>query len=176
MRHYKKYIALIILIVVTIYGYKKGVDFGMINANKIKIKVSDNLDFHKVKIVQGFFSINRKNDKEMFYEWRKNNIIVNNGRVHKPKTEYGENDFLVMYDNKQYFEFRHFKFEDIQDNIYSFAFQQTDSGLFLHVKIDPKQLEFTKRMNMIKDAENLLTNCPIDSSKVIYNMVELENK
>lgn len=174
MRHYKIYIVLIILIGAIIYGYKKSVDFGMINANKIRINVSDNLDFDKVKIVQGLFTINRKTDKEMFFDWRKDDIIVNNGKVRRPKTEYGENDFLVIYDNRLYFEFRHFKFDDIQDNVYSFGFQQTDSGLLLHVKIDPKQLEFTKRMNLINDADNLRTNCPIDSSKVIYNMIELE--
>ena len=44
-------------------------EHGIVNLNRLSVRSSDSLTDSKVKVIQGFFSINRKNDSELFYDW-----------------------------------------------------------------------------------------------------------
>jgi len=102
-------------------------------------------------VIQGFFSINRKNDLELFHEWPDDQIIYNGSNSHKPETEYGENDFLVLYNDQYYFQFRHFQTDESEDNSFDFHLTQADTSIHLEVKINDN-VNFRRKMNRINQS------------------------
>jgi hypothetical protein len=149
-------------------------EHGLVNLNKLSVRSTHPLTDGKVKVIQGFFSINRKNDSELFYDWPKHQIIYHGGNSHKPETEYGENDFLVLYDDQYYFQFRHFQTDESEDNSFDFYLIQADTSIYLEVKINDR-VKFKRRMNRVSQSQDLLTNMPLDSIRDgVYNGVELK--
>jgi len=152
------------------------------NGNTITVTTDKNFTTDKVKIEFGVSvnTINRGNDLDLFSNKLKYTTVYDGGSSNKIKTDFGENDFLITYDDKYYLSFRQFIESDFSggypaDNYYSFHFFLKDKQL--NVKVDitgDSPMTFERPMNLISNAELLRCNSPIDSTKTIYNMIELE--
>jgi|TARA_Y100000766_G_C18671322_1_gene490141 hypothetical protein len=151
------------------------------NGNTVTVSTDNNFSIDKVKIEFGISinTINRQNDLDLFTNKSKYTTIYNGSSSRKIKTDFGENDFLITYDDKYYLSFRQFILSDFSggypaDNQYSFCFYLKDQQLHLKVDITgDSPMKFDRPMNLISNAELLRCNSPIDSTKTIYNMVEL---
>jgi hypothetical protein len=174
---------IIVLIFVTLgvccYGlWKVNKDFlNLWNANSITVSAETPLSKEKVKIEYGFNSINRKSDREMFDDRNSKTILYDGENKTKLINEYGENDFLITYDNKYYLSFRQFKFRNRHQHSYYFNISIKDNKVFLSTNIIGKDgMKFTREMVEISKSEKYRCNVPIDSVGTIYNMIELEKK
>jgi len=148
--------------------------FKIVDLSTISISTGDNLEKDKVKVKRGVYTINRKNDEELFTNY-KGRIVYDGHQVGLLKTDYGENDFLITYDDKYYFQFRHFIFNGTYQHTYNFKLTQQADTLFIQADIvGEDKMRFKKPMHLIKDAKFLRCNAPIDSGKVLYNMIELK--
>lgn len=89
---------------------------------------------------------------------------------------YGENDFLVTYDDTYYLSFRQFKSNRRHQHDYNFHFFEEGDKIILQVSIEGQDaMTFERSMLEISPADQYRCNVPIDSAGVIYNMVELVN-
>jgi hypothetical protein len=171
-------ISILILSVVIIYFFVKLFSEG---GNEITVTTDEQLSADKVKIEFGLHAntINRKNDIDLFKNRSKYTVVYDGGSRKKMETDYGENDFLITYDNTYYFSFRQFIQTDFKggypdDHKYSFHFSSKNKQVYLKVDIAGESpMSFERPMNLISNAEFLRCNAPIDSSKTIYNMIEL---
>lgn len=149
------------------------------NFNQIEVSVENELSRNKVKIEHGISvnTINRANDLDLFKDREKNTIAFDGRPKSKIKNAYGENDFLITYDDKYYLSFRQFKFNRRHQHNYKFNFEKSEDNPILKVDIDGKDgMNFTRKMIKIEDAEKYVCNTPIDSAGTIYNMVELKKE
>jgi len=149
---------------------------GIINGNKYEVNVKKPLEKADFKIYQGFFTINRDNDfelfennsKTLFYDGRKRKKII---------TDHGENDFLITYKDSLYYQFRYFKTNCRMIDRLNFSFYQQNDTLFIDMKIHgTNRMEFIKSFNEIRKSSELRTNIPVDSVGNIYNGLELIEK
>ncbi len=174
----KFFIASIIIVTVALVGfYFFNKHFKLVDLSTVSVSTENSLSKSKVKIKRGFYSINRTNDQELFSDSNGDRTVYNGMQIGLLKTDYGENDFLITYDDKYYFQFRHFIFNSNNQHSYDFTlFKRKDT---IYVKVDIKgndKMQFTKPMHLIGDARLLRCNVPIDSSKIIYNMTELKER
>ena len=172
----KLVIVLIIIVTAGMTGfYLFNRQLKLVDLSTISVSTENDLSKGKVIIKRGFYSINRKNDQELFSKDNNHRIVYDGMQNGLLKTDYGENDFLITYDDKYYFQFRHFIFNSNNQHSYDFTiFKQQDT---IYVKADIQgedNMQFERPMHRISDAKLLRCNVPIDSSKVIYNMTELE--
>ena len=66
----------------------------------------------------------------------KYSVLAFDGEVkNEIPNEYGENDFLITYDNKYYLTFRHFKTNWKHQHDYNFRFYSKDNKIFLQADI-----------------------------------------
>lgn len=147
--------------------------YGLVFNNSLSVHAGSGVSKSKIKIRQGFFSINRKNDEELFKEPSK--TIFNGFEIGFLVTDYGENDFLVTYDDVYYFEFRHFITNRNDRHIYNFDLYKNNDTVFCKVNIyGVNGMQFTRPMQRISDAKDLCCNTLIDTTKNIYNMLEMK--
>ena len=149
--------------------------FKLLDLSPLYVSTDGNLSHNKVRIKRGFYSINRESDQELFSKDNADWTVYNNIQVGLLKTDYGENDFLITYDDKYYFQYRNFILNsNDQYSYHFFLFKQQDT---LYVKADirgKKVVQFTRPMHLVSEAKLFRCNVPIDSSRVIYNVIELE--
>jgi len=173
----KRKFALLIVAIITIslvVGiYKIGIQIGIINANKLIIHTANSLSENEVIIIKSFFSINRINDSELFDSYKESDVVYKSENKKTLVTEYGENDFLIIYNQKYYYQFRYFKTDDIKNNKFTFDFSKKDTNIIIQVTIEPKQMNFEGKMNLTSNAGLFKTNIPIDNAGSNYNMREL---
>ncbi len=143
----------------------------IIELTSINVETETPLNIGKVKVYQGYYSINRNSDAEMFYNIH-NQIIFDGKENGKIKTEYGENDFLVTYDNKYYFQFRQVCTNRNDYYKYNLKVLKKANKLYLKVVID-NGMKFERPMNLISNAKKLRCNKIIDEEKGHYNGIEL---
>ena len=172
----KLIIATVILVTIGVIGfYFFNRNFKLVDLSTISVSTDNDLSKSNVQIKRGFYSIDRKNDQELFLNDNGDRTVYDGMQNGLLNTDYGENDFLITYDNKYYFQFRHFIFNSNNQHSYNFSlFKKKDS---IYVKADIKgedKMQFTRPMRLISNAKFLRCNVPIDSNKVIYNMTELE--
>lgn len=149
---------------------------GIINGNRYAVSVRKPLDKSDFKIYQGFFTINRDNDFELFENSSKT-LFYSGRKLKKIITDHGENDFLVTYKDSLYYQFRYFKTNCRMIDRLNFSFYQQNDTLFIDMKIDgTDRMEFVKSFNEIRKSSELRTNTPIDSGGTIYNGLELIEK
>ncbi|WMX13169.1 hypothetical protein [Aureispira sp. CCB-E] len=152
--------------------------FELWNNNNVQIITKKPLLAEKVKIEFGVSvnTINRENDLDLFKNRNKYTIIFEGEKKNSIANSYGENDYLITYDNKYYLSFRHFKFSPNHQHNYEFKFIPQNNSIILSVFIDGESgMKFEREMLKIDDAEKYVCNTPIDNAGGIYNMVELEN-
>ncbi len=150
------------------------------NNNEILVNTNNDLQVENVEIKYGFTSINRENDSELF---NSNLKTVFDGKYkNNLSTIFGENDFLIIYDDKFYYSFRHFIFTDFKSSSpkgheYNFSLYKRNDTILCDVDIIGEEpMKFTRFMSEIKTAKNKLGNTPIEKAGTIYNMKEMEEE
>ena len=148
------------------------------NANNINVSVEKPLEKEKVKIEFGISinTISRKNDLDLFQNKERYTILYDKGKkLSQMINEYGENDFLITYNNEYYLSFRQFKIHSRVQHDYYFHFRKAQDTVFVKVEIKglDDNMKFERAMLEIKNAEQYRCNSLIDNTKVLYNMIEL---
>lgn len=146
------------------------------NANSINITTEAPLEANKVKIEFGISvnTINRVTDSDLFKNRGKYIVLFDGGPKEEMINDYGENDFLITYDNKYYFSFRQFKFNRRHQHDYNFYFRKMDNRVFVNVDINGEDdMKFERAMLLVSLADEYRCNVPVDSAVEVYNMIEL---
>jgi hypothetical protein len=180
-RKVKRRILIISGLVILILG---GLGFWKINKNyyaiwdknSISVTADKPLTSDKVKIEFGISvnTINRSTDEDLFSRREKYTVLFDGKNKDNMINDYGENDFLITYDNKYYFSFRQFKFNRSHQHDYDFHFFQKDDKVFIRADIKGQDaMKFERPMHDISLADKYRCNVPVDSVGVIYNMIEL---
>lgn len=149
------------------------------NANSVTVTADYPLTAEKVKVEFGVSvnSINRTNDLSLFKNRDKYIVLYDDGTKESVFNEYGENDFLITYNNQYYLSFRQFKRNRSHQHNFNFYFYQKDNKPFVKVDIKGRDaMRFERPLIEISKAANYVCNTPIDSASGIYNMIELEKK
>lgn len=146
------------------------------NANTVNVTTASPLNPGKVKIEYGVSvnTINRPNDLHLFLDRNKYTVIYDGSWTSPVRNAYGENDFLITYDNQYYLSFRQFKFNENHQHAYNFHFYEEGEKVCVRVDIDgADDMEFERSMIPISAASSHVCNTPIERAGTIYNMVEL---
>lgn len=168
----------ILLIIIFILGIiKLNNDFLLLwNSNKINVETESPLTKDKVKIEFGISvnTINRSTDADLFKNREKYRVLYDGADKNEMINDYGENDFLITYDNKYYFSFRQYKFNYRHQHEYNFHFFQKENKVFIRADIKGKDaMKFERSMLEIDLIDKYRCNTPVDSVGIIYNMIEL---
>jgi hypothetical protein len=142
----------------------------LIDYSSIKVESKNGLQIEKVEIHQGYFSINRKNDSELF-EYKNPKIVFDGKETNLIKTEYGENDFLIIYNNQYYFQFRNFVYNDNDSVNYYFTLSKKENVVYVKVQIGDKRI-FERKMNLISEADKYVCNTLINNAHGSYNGID----
>jgi uncharacterized membrane protein len=160
----KKWLVIIgIIIISTFLLFKVNQIVKIFELTSVNVETKNQLDVEKVKIYQGNYTINRDNDKDIFDD-KLSKIVFDgkaNGRI---KTDYGENDFLVIYDNKYYFQFRQISTNRNDYYKYNLTLYKKAHEIYLKAEI-VGGMKFDKSLNLISDAKKIRCNVKIDSEK-----------
>ena len=110
------------------------------NRNSIKVEAKNEIDGNKVKIEHGISATtgNRINDKLIFAQRDNYQPIYLNGTSKSITNEYGENDFLVTYNDSLYFAFRQFKTNRRNNHLHRFTISREQESYFVQVNIRGK--------------------------------------
>jgi len=169
----KKLVLILCVLAISIFLiFKINKMIKIVELTSINVETENQLDVEKVKVYQGYYTIERKSDAEMF-ENKYDEIVFDGKGNGKIKTEYGENDFLVTYDNKYYFQFRQFCTNDNDYYKYNLKILKKSNQIYLKADIDGG-MKFERPMNLISDAGKLRCNKIIDDNKGHYNGLELD--
>ncbi len=107
-------------------------------SNKFHIEFGKGLDSDSLKIYSGNHSValsnfsidNFKNDLNRF------TLIYNEGKqISDIKDFYGENDFILLYNERNYLIFRHIKLNDYSKHKYNITLNKRDDKIIAHIKI-----------------------------------------
>ena len=138
--------------------------------NCLHVQVKGDLSIDKVLIKRSVYTMSRKSDLELFEKAGGDTIFFEGGSKRGLETDYGENDFLMIYDSKYYFQFRHFIFCDRNKHRYDFSFYKKGDSIFVKANIRGNdKMQFVRPMHLIRDAKFLCCNVPIDTTKFLYN-------
>ncbi|MBL7944439.1 MAG: hypothetical protein JNN32_00135 [Flavobacteriales bacterium] len=168
-------IALVALVVGVVLFFQVNRRYKMIDMSSLDVSVSPGLELDSVQIRRGFYSIDRTNDGELFSGAVNDRVVFDGHQVGLLRTDYGENDFLIIYGQRNYFQFRHFLTNSNHQHDYQIRLEQRADSIVVSATIDgPESMRFSRPMSAVTAAGHLKCNVPTDSSKVIYNMLELE--
>lgn len=174
----KRRLITVILLIAGICGfYFFNKRYKLVDLSSISVSAEGDLSRSKVKIKKSFYSTDRESDQELFSKEKGVRTVYSGRQVKLLNTGYGENDFLVIYDDEYYFQFRHFIFNRNHCHAYHFNLFQRNDTIFLSADIKgPDQMNFERPMHLISDARLLRRNAPIDSNKATDNMSELKDR
>ncbi|QJU26473.1 hypothetical protein [Escherichia coli] len=149
---YKKVMLLLLTVILCLTGlYSCNKNFLLLwDANNIYVSTKNNIDKDKVKIEFGISvnTINRETDAELFADRDKYTVLFDGSLKSKMINEYGENDFLITYDDRCYLSFRQFKTNRRHQHDYYFYFFNKDGNVFVTVEIKGENpLKFTRSLN-----------------------------
>ncbi len=112
------------------------------NVNEIIVKVDKPLTREKVKITVKYPSLSSQQ------------ILFDTDNKETLSNKYGENDFIITYNNEFKATFRHFKFNRRHQHRYHFHLAKITQGILLGVRIDGvDKKEFQIEMSKIKYKE-----------------------
>jgi hypothetical protein len=126
--------------------------------NQLIVTVDNSLSLDKIRIDQGFYSINEVSDENLI-KMGLDKVIYSDSKVTSFETICGENDFLVVYDDEYYTIFRHFIPNDFYNGIsephtYNFDFKRNGDKINLTLNIKGKDSEkFERVMAKVADAD-----------------------
>ncbi|WP_026904543.1 hypothetical protein [Pedobacter glucosidilyticus] len=127
--------------------------------NQLIVTVDSSLSSDKIRIDQGFYSINEGSDENLI-KMGLNKVVYKDSKETSFETICGENDFLVVYDNEYYSILRHFIPNDFYDGIpephtYNFDFKRNGDKINLTLHIEGEDGEkFERVMEKVADAKN----------------------
>jgi hypothetical protein len=125
--------------------------------NQLIVTVDKSLSTDKIRIDQGFYSINEGSDENLI-KMGLDKVVYRDRKAISFETICGENDFLVVYDNEYYTIIRHFIPNDFYDGIpephtYNFDFKRTGDKINLTLNIEGQDGEkFERVMAKVTDA------------------------
>ncbi|MEB7937094.1 hypothetical protein [Escherichia whittamii] len=120
------------------------------DANNIYVDTKNSISKEKIKIEFGISvnTINRETDAELFSGRDKYTVLFDGNLKNKMINEYGENDFLITYDDRCYLSFRQFKTNRRHQHDYYFDFFNNNGDIFVTVEIKGENpLKFTRSLN-----------------------------
>lgn len=148
--------------------FKANKDFLLLwKSNYIIVTADKPLTQNKVKIEFGISvnTISRSTDTELFTNQEKYTVLYDGETKNEMINDYGENDFLITYDNKYYFSFRQFKFNRRHQHDYNFHFYQKDNIIYIRANIKGQDaMKFENPMLDISLADKYRCNFPIGSA------------
>jgi hypothetical protein len=169
----KRWLLILCFLAVSVFlFFKFNERIKLIELTSIQVETENQIDVEKVIVYQGYYTINRKSDAEMFGN-KFDKIVFEGNGTGKIKTEYGENDFLVTYDNKYYYQFRQICTNDNDHYNYKLKIFKKANRIYLKADIEGG-MKFEREMNLISDAGKLRCNKIIDDEKGHYNGLELD--
>lgn len=127
--------------------------------NQLIVTVDSSLSSDKIRIDQGFYSINEGSDENLI-KMGLNKVVYKDSKEKSFETICGENDFLVVYDNEYYTILRHFIPNDFYDGIpephsYNFDFKRNGDKVNLTLSIEGEDGEkFERVMEKVANAKN----------------------
>jgi hypothetical protein len=147
------------------------------NKNRVGVYVVNPLSADKVKIEFGFNSINRSTDRELFMKRNKYAVIFDGKEKNNLITDYGENDFLITYNNRYYYSFRHFIFNSHDAHYYHFHFFQKNEKILMEVDVvGPSPMRFTESLIDTSLMSKYRCNVPVKSAGYLHNGIKLNRK
>ena len=135
----RKKIILIVLSLILVIGMISGflipkntpIIAHFLNKNSIDIEAQNYLNEENIKIELSIWGTDFEDI-----------TIVENKTINPIPKGYGENDWFLSYDEKNYGVFRHFKTNNWHDHHYSFRFYQNKGKVLCEVQIDgPDQMD-----------------------------------
>jgi hypothetical protein len=126
--------------------------------NQLIVTVDNSLSSDKIRIDQGFYSINEVSDENLI-KMGFDKVVYSDSKATSFETICGENDFLVVYDNEYYTILRHFIPNDFYDGIpephtYNFDFKRNGDKINLTLNIEGQDGEkFERVMAKVADAD-----------------------
>jgi len=116
--------------------------------NKLFVTLDNSLTSDKIRIDEGFYSINSGTDEDLI-KFGLDKTVYSDSKAKSFETICGENDFLVVYDNQFYAIVRHFIPNDFYDGVpkphnYNFDFKRIGAKIHLTLNIegyDGKKIE-----------------------------------
>lgn len=164
-----------VLVGLLVFGiglYFMNLQFGIFGSDNYDFSTSNGLRIEKLELKHGSMTINRTSDLVLFET--EYDVLFDGTTYYNKEIEYGENDFLIIYDETYYYQFRQFKFHHRANHDYNFNVSKSDTGLYVNILIEGIDgMNFTREMNLISSAENLKCNVPADKAGHVYNMMEL---
>ncbi|MFN6178915.1 MAG: hypothetical protein ACK46G_15430 [Flavobacteriales bacterium] len=127
--------------------------------NKLFVTVDNTLISDKIRIYEGFYSINSGSDDNLI-KLGLGKTVYSDNNAKSFETICGENDFLVVYDNQFYTVVRHFIPNDFYDGIpkphkYNFDFKRIEDKIHLTLNIEGQDGEKIEReLVNVSDANN----------------------
>ncbi|EFO1477037.1 hypothetical protein DWG88_21135 [Escherichia coli] len=156
---YKATLFLLIMILSLTGLYSCNKNFLLLwDANNIYVSTRDNIDKGKIKIEFGISvnTINRETDAELFADRAKYTILFGGKLKNRMINEYGENDFLITFDDRCYLSFRQFKTNRRHQHDYYFDFFNNNGNAFVTVEIKGENpLKFMRSMNDMRQQFSL---------------------
>jgi len=127
--------------------------------NKLFVTVDNTLISDKIRIDEGFYSINSGSDDNLI-KLGLGKTVYSDNNAKSFETICGENDFLVVYDNQFYTVVRHFIPNDFYDGVpkphkYNFDFKRIEDKIHLTLNIEGQDGEKIEReLVNVSDANN----------------------
>jgi len=145
----KKKLIIFALVAAIIGGLSIYFLVGKKDQNKLFVTVDSSLTLDKVRIEKGFYSINSGSDGNLIQSGL-DKIVYADNTAKSFETICGENDFLVIYDNRFYTVVRHLILNDFDDGIpaphnYHFDFKKTGDKIHLTLSIEGQDGEIIER-------------------------------
>jgi hypothetical protein len=137
----KKRVILILLLIAILLGRIIYLNYNQLtllwNLNSVEVTVDKPLNSDKIKIEYGVSAnyYNRFIIDSIPHREKYTVLIFDGEYKNEVPYEYGENDFLITYDNKYYLTFRHFKTNWRRHHDYNFHFYLKDNKIFIHTDI-----------------------------------------
>jgi hypothetical protein len=150
----RKLLLLFIILIAGLYiSFRINRHFKIIDLSTVNVTMHDKLDKGKVKIERGHFNGSRQSDVELFAGDAGKWTVFDGHRCGLLHTDYGENDFLITYENKYYLSFRHIITYSRHQHSYNFDFFRRGDSIFVHAQIQGGDEEkFVRPMQLIADA------------------------
>ncbi len=149
-KKFKLGVAIFIVVGILVYFYN--------HHNKLFVTVDNSLSYDKIRIEKGFYSINEHSDKNLIKQGL-DEVIYNHGKkVKKFETVCGENDFLIIYDDKFYTIFRHLIPNNFLDAIpkphtYNFNLKKVGDNIKITLNIEGEDgIKMERIMVKVADA------------------------
>ena len=116
------------VILVLGYVFRSFIGFNNITAS---LNTSPSIRRTEIKIYKGWYS-----HSDTLFPKNRGKLIFDGINFFPFDTDYGENDFLVVYSDSCYTKFRHFKTTNRMSDVYSIHLSKSKNKLILNVEIN----------------------------------------